>query len=59
MEGIPSSGQKVTELTPSEKNFKKMGLATINHLAKHKNLILTVVACGIITAFVLTYLVLF
>lgn len=52
-------GSSADQLTPGEKHFKVMGLMTLGFLIKRKNLLLVVVSLGIVTAFVLTYILLF
>ena len=52
-------GSESEKMTPGEKNFKVMGLMTLGFLIKRKKLIFIVVILGVITAFVLTYIILF
>ena len=59
MDKEPLLGKNSEELTPSEKQFKVMGLMAIGFLIKRKKLILTIVVLGIVTAAVLSYIVLF
>jgi len=59
MEDKPFLGEEADSLTPGEKHFKVMGLMTLGFLIKRKNLIYTVVTLGIVTAIVLTYIVMF
>lgn len=55
----PIIGSESDKMTAGEKHFKVMGLMTLGFLIKRKKLVLAVVLLGIISAFVLTYILIF
>jgi len=55
----PIIGSESDKMTVGEKHFKVMGLMTLGFLIKRKKLVLAVVVLGIISAFVLTYILIF
>ncbi|OQB05215.1 MAG: hypothetical protein BWY19_01137 [bacterium ADurb.Bin212] len=55
----PIIGSESDKMTESEKHFKVVGLMTLGFLIKRKKLVLAVVALGIISAIVLTYILIF
>lgn len=55
----PIIGSESDKMTKGEKHFKVMGLMTLGFLIKRKSVVLAVVVLGVITAFVLAYILLF
>ncbi len=55
----PIIGQNSDKLSEREKHFKVIALMAIGFMIKRKKLIYTVVVLGLITAFVLSYIVIY
>lgn len=55
----PIIGENSDKLSEREKHFKVIALMAIGFIIKRKKLIYTVVVLGLITAFLLSFLVLF